>query len=181
MRLARLTVLSLGLATCGAQGVLGADLITVPSSAAGELPVHDGQAFNWDGFYTGVYGVVGRTLTGDGEYGIGVQAGVNATFDFYLAGAEVAVEGLTGDVGNTAYGKILGRAGLVATDDVLVYAAGGYGIDLASPEEQNVLLGGGLEVAISDSVSVRGQYLHSFPVQGSDSRDQVSLGATFHF
>jgi outer membrane immunogenic protein len=107
-----------------------ADLITVPTSTPAEMPVYEEPGFDWSGFYAGVYGGAQNGATSGTQYGLGVQAGVNAQFDFYLLGAEVAVHGLTGGaVGNTSYGQILGRAGLVVNDNVLVYAAGGYGIE----------------------------------------------------
>src|SRR5690606_4583974 len=101
--------------------------------------------------------------------------------DFYLLGAEVAVKGLTGDLGDTSYGQILGRAGLVIADNVMIYGAGGYGIDLGPPQEEDALLGGGVELAVTDNVSVRAQYLHGFPVVGDNPKDQFTLGANFHF
>jgi len=164
-----------------AGGTAAADLITVPTSTPVEVPVHDQAGFDWSGFYAGVYGSVRSSRVAETQHGLGVQAGVNAQFDFYLLGAEVAVEGLNGDVGNTSYGQILGRAGLVVTDDVLVYAAGGYGIDLGAPEEEDALLGGGVEMAVTDSLSVRAQYLHGFPTQGDNPKNQFTLGANFHF
>ena len=88
--------------------------------------------FDWNGFYAGVHGTAQNGSASGLQYGLGVQAGVNAQFDFYLLGAEVAVSGLAdnGTVGETTYGQILGRAGLVVSDNVAIYAAGGYGIDL---------------------------------------------------
>ena len=168
------TSLSLGSA-------MAADLITIPTGNAVEMPVYEEPGFDWSGFYAGLYGVGQNSEVAAAQYGLGVQAGVNAQFDFYLLGAEVAVHGLTGDAGNTSYGQILGRAGLVVTDNVLIYAAGGYGIDLGVPEEDDALLGGGLEVALTDSVSVDAQYLRSFPLSGDNAKDQVSVGANFHF
>ncbi len=158
-----------------------ADPISVPTSTPVEMPVHEEVGFDWTGFYAGVYGAAQNGETSGSQYGLGVQAGVNAQFDFYLLGAEVAVEGLSGDVGDTTYGQILGRAGLVATDDVLVYAAGGYGMDLGAPEEGDVLLGGGVELAITDDISIEAQYLHGFPVNGGNAKDQFTVGANFHF
>lgn len=158
-----------------------ADLITVPTSTPVDMPVYEDPGFDWSGFYAGVYGVGQNSDVADIQYGLGVQAGVNAQFDFYLLGAEVAVHGLTGDLGNTSYGQILGRAGLVVTDEVLIYAAGGYGIDLGVPSEEDVLLGGGLEVAMTQNVSVEAQYLHGFPLSGGNDKDQISIGANFHF
>ena len=161
--------------------VFAADPITVPTSTPIEMPVAEGTAFDWSGFYAGVYGGVQSGTTSGTQYGLGVQAGVNAQFDFYLLGAEVAVQGLSGGVGSTTYGQILGRAGLVVTDDVVVYAAGGYGIDLGAPDEADALVGGGVEVAITDSLSVEAQYLHGFPIDGGNAKDQFTLGANFHF
>jgi outer membrane immunogenic protein len=158
-----------------------ADLITVPTSTPVEVPVHEEAGFDWSGFYAGVYGVGQNGSVSGMQYGLGVQAGVNAQFDFYLLGAEVAVHGLTGGVGNTSYGQILGRAGLVVTDDVLVYAAGGYGLDLGAPEEDDLLVGGGVEFAVTENVSLEAEYLHGFPLSGGNAKDQVTIGANFHF
>ena len=158
-----------------------ADLITIPTSTPVEVPVYDNAGFDWSGFYAGVLGGVQNSPAGGTQYQFGVQAGVNAQFDFYLLGAEVAVQGITGGNVQTSYGEILGRAGLVVTDNMVVYAAGGYGIDLGVPDEQDALLGGGIELAVTDSVSVRAQYLHGFPVEGNNPKDQFTLGANFHF
>lgn len=170
------TTLSMGTA-------FAADLITVPTSTPAEMPVYEEPGFDWSGFYAGVYGGAQNGATSGTQYGLGVQAGVNAQFDFYLLGAEVAVHGLTGGtVGDTSYGQILGRAGLVVSDNVLVYAAGGYGIDLGRPDEQDALLGGGVELAVTDSITVEAQYLHGFPLNGgTNGKDQFTVGANFHF
>lgn len=162
--------------------VFAADPITVPTSTPVDIPVYDEPGFDWSGFYAGVYGAAQNSTIGGTQYGLGIQAGVNAQFDYYLLGAEVAVQGLTGGaVGNTTYGQVLGRAGLVVSDDVLVYAAGGYGIDLGPPDEQDVLLGGGVELAVTDTISVEAQYLHGFPLNGGNPKDQFTVGANFHF
>ncbi len=164
-----------------AGGALAADAITVPTSTPVEMPVTEAPAFDWSGFYAGVYGAGQFNDARDDQFGLGVSAGVNAQFDFYLLGAEVAVQGLTGDVGDTSYGQILGRAGLVVTDDVVIYAAGGYGIDLGAPQEDDVLVGGGVELALTDAVSVEAQYLHGFPLSGDNAKDQFTVGANYHF
>lgn len=159
-----------------------ADLITVPTSTPAAMPVYEEAAgFDWNGFYAGVYGGIQSSPVGGMQYGGGVMAGVNAQFDFYLLGAEVAVQGITGGNTNTSYGQLLARAGLVVSDNVVVYAAGGYGIDLGVPEEDDALLGGGVELAVTDNVSVRAQYLRGFPLNGGNAKDQFTVGAAFHF
>ena len=160
---------------------MAADAITVPTTTPVEVPIYDESGFDWSGFYAGVYGVGQFSPVGGDQYGLGINAGVNAQFDFYLLGAEVAVQGLTGGVGETSYGQILGRAGLVVTDDVVVYAAGGYGLDLGAPDEDDVLLGGGVELSVTDSVSVEAQYLHGIPLSGDNEKNQFTLGASYHF
>lgn len=158
-----------------------ADLITMPvSSSPVEIPVAD-AGFDWNGFYTGVYGVVQQSPEGGTQFGAGINMGVNAQFDFFLVGAEVALHGLTGDAVDTTYGQVLGRAGVVITDAVMLYAAAGYGLDLGAPEEDDFLLGGGVEVAVADDFSVRAQYLRGFPITGDNPKDQVTVGAHFHF
>ena len=173
------------LATAAATGTsFAADLITVPTSTPAEMPIYEEPGFDWNGFYAGVYGVAQHGETSDTQYGLGIQAGYNAQFDFYLLGAEVAVHGLPGNdaVGETSYGQLLGRAGLVISDNVLVYGAGGYGIDLGAPEEEDILLGGGVELAVTESISVEARYLHGFPLgEGGNSKDQFTLGANWHF
>lgn len=158
-----------------------ADLITIPTSTPAELPVYEDAGFDWNGFYAGLYGGVQNNQVAGMQYGLGAMAGVNAQFDFYLLGAEVAVQGIGGGNVDTSYGQLLARAGLVVSDNVVVYAAGGYGIDLGVPEESDVLLGGGVEVAVTDNMSVRAQYLHGFPIEGNNPKDQFTVGAAFHF
>ena len=181
--LRKFVLASLMVAT-GGGAAMAADLITMPiSSGAAELPVHEADnGFDWNGFYAGVYGV-GQVGSASGtQFGLGVNAGVNAQLDFFLIGGEVALHGLTsGGTLDTAYGQIVGRAGVVITNDVLLYAAAGYGIDLGTFAEADFLLGGGLEVAVTDDVSVRAQYLHGFTITGGNTKDQVTLGAHFHF
>ena len=159
-------------------GAAAADPITLPiSESAAEVPVHD-QGFDWNGFYAGVYGAGQFSPVGGSQYGAGFALGVNARFDFVLVGAEVAVHGLLGEM---ATGQVLAKGGVLATDDILIYAAVGFAGDLGAPGERDVLLGGGVEVAVADNVSLRAQYLHGFPLTGDTASEQVSLGANFHF
>ena len=138
-------------------------------------------AFDWNGFYTGVYGVVQSSELRGTEVGAGVEAGVNAQFDFFLVGGEVALHGLTGDTIDTAYGQVTGRGGVLVTDDLLAYASAGYGMELSGTGERDFLAGGGLEYAVSDGISINAEYLRGFDVEGGNPKDQISLGARFHF
>ena len=101
--------------------------------------------------------------------------------NFVLAGAEVAVQGLSGGTQATSYVSGLGRAGLLVSDNLLAYGAAGYGLDTGAPNESDLLAGGGIEYGLGDGLSFRAQYLHGFPVTGANGKDQISLGAQFHF
>lgn len=180
-RASRIVVSLLGLVAPGAAAAADPIAIATSNSAAG-LPLHDEAGFDWTGFYAGVYGGAQSGSAADTQAALGLQLGVNAQFGFYLLGAEVAVHGLPGAGGReTSYGEILGRAGLVLENDMAIYAAGGYGIDLGTADQENLLLGGGVEVPVNESVSLEAQYLHGFPIGGGTATDQFTIGANFHF
>jgi outer membrane immunogenic protein len=156
-----------------------ADAITLPVTTTEELPVYEEPAgFDWTGFYAGVYGVATVSPAHGTEYGVGLLAGANYAFDFFVLGAEAAVHTLDTD---SSYVQVTAKAGVIPIDDMLLYAAGGYGVDAGPPDESHALVGGGLELAVTDQVSLRGQYLHGFALTGGNSMDQVTLGANFHF
>lgn len=172
----------LGLLCLATPPLMAAETIGLSSNAQVAVPVAAPSAFDWSGFYAGIFGAAeSEPESSQTAVGLGVQAGINAQFEFYLFGAEVAVQGLDGSIGSSADGQILGRAGLVVTDNVLVFAAGGYGLALSDPKDGAGLLGGGLEVGLTDAVSLEGRYLRTFPVDGSVPAQQLTLGANFHF
>ncbi len=145
MKSVRATSIAALIAAATMPHALAADFTTIPISTNAALPVTEASGFDWSGFYAGVYGSVQNSPMASTQYGLGVNAGINTQFDFYLIGAEVAVQGLGADgIDETSYGQILGRAGLVVSDNVVVYAAGGYGIDLGPPSEEDILAGGGV-------------------------------------
>lgn len=160
---------------------VAADAMTVPVSTAAAVPVSDESGFDWTGFYAGVYGVAQSGPVSGLQYGAGLALGANLAIDFFLVGGEVAVQGLLGGSGTAGYAQVLARGGLLVTDDVAIYAAGGYGATISGPLQDQALLGGGVEFAVADDVSVRAQYLHGFPVTGANPVEQVTLGANLHF
>lgn len=159
---------------------LAADPIMVPIDSTGRsVPLTD-AATDWSGFYAGIYGVAQHSDSNGTQAGLGLTVGVNAQIDFVLVGAEVSLQGLAGDAVDTAYGEVVGRTGLVLNDDVLLYAAAGYGWDLAGGES-DILAGGGVEYAVNDDLSLNAQYLRGFDQTGGNPKDQVTFGARFHF
>lgn len=162
-------------------GARAADLMSVPLSSSGDaVPVGADAAFDWNGFYAGIYGVGQFSAVDGNQYGLGINIGANAQFNFVLVGAEFNVEALSG-AGPSTYAQAVGKAGLVAMDNLVLYAAGGFGADLGAPHDTDALLGGGVELAVSDDISVRAQYLHGFTSSDDNTRNQVTIGANFHF
>lgn len=159
---------------------LSADVITVPIDSTGRsIPLTEPTA-DWNGFYAGLYGVAQQSQDDGAQVGVAVTAGVNAQIDFVLVGAEVSLQGLTDDTVDTAYGEVVGRTGLILDDDVLLYAAAGFGWDLAGGQS-DILAGAGIEFAVNDELSLNAQYLRGFDQVGDNSKDQLTLGARFHF
>jgi outer membrane immunogenic protein len=165
----------------GTVAATASDLIAVPvHSADATVPVA-GEGYDWNGFYAGVYGVTQTDSSGDVRLGAGVEAGVNAQLDFFLVGGQVALHGLTNDTIDTAYGEVTGRGGLLLTDDLLAYAAAGYGMELTQDGRSDVLAGGGLEYAVNNDLSINAEYMRGFSLEGDNPTDQFTLGARFHF
>lgn len=159
---------------------LSADAITVPIDSTGRsIPLTE-SVTDWSGFYAGLYGVAQQSQDNGAQLGVGLTAGVNAQIDFVLVGAEVSLQGLTGDTVDTAYGAVVGRTGLILDEDVLLYAAAGFGWDLAGGQS-DILAGAGVEFAVNDELSVNAQYLRGFDQVGDNPKDQLTLGARFHF
>lgn len=179
MRLLTSIAIAAGLAAMPA-AARAVDLLSVPTSTNESLPVAD-SGFDWNRFYAGIYGVGQSSPAGGGQFGGGLDLGVNGRFEFVLVGAEVAIEGLGGGAGGVGYVQGLGKAGIALTDDVVAYGAGGAGLALSGPSESDALFGGGVELAVTDDVSVGARYLHGFPITGANPKDQVMIGANFHF
>jgi len=165
-----------------AGGAQAADLVNkgVVTTAPEPAMNYDDDQFDWSRFYIGAFGSA-QDYAGAWEGGGGVLAGVNAQFDFYLLGGEVAISGLTDGNNSRAYGQILGRGGLVITDEMVAYGAAGYGVDFTAGD-RHILAGGGLEYAVTDAISVRGQYLHGFAnTAASTDTNQITFGLNYHF
>jgi len=178
----KIIALAVAVGAFSAGSALAADAVGPVSNSAPEpYPVYGSDQFDWNRFYAGVMGV-GQDAAGTWEYGAGVVAGVNVQHEYFLFGAEAALLGLTDGALGRAYGQVLGRGGLVVTDEAVIYGALGYGADFGAGGDQHILAGGGLEYAVTDDVSVRAQYLHGFgATAGSTDTSQVTFGLNYHF
>lgn len=175
-------------------GAFAADLVVQAPAAD---PIYESPMFDFDGFYAGA--TLGGTAA-DGGYGnVGLVAGVNfIVADPILLGVEAQADlFFNGDGLSAADALILGRVGALVTDEVLVYASGGVGVIGAdNPERQEAFwaVGGGVEFAATENLSIRaeGLYYRTFDdgldnefnaVDGADASDaaKFTIGALWHF
>ena len=159
--------LSLGVAAAAllVGGAQAADLI-IPTTPE---PIYEAAGFDWEGLYAGVNvgGVFTNTngltnLQGNAsQFSVGGAVGVNfIAYDPILLGLEVQGDYVFQDGDDAGIFLALARVGAVVTDQVVVYAAGGVGLTSRSGTSDSIYaLGGGVEVAVTDAVSVRGEVL----------------------
>jgi len=188
--------LSLGVAAAALMvgGAHAADLI-IPTTPQ---PIYQAAGFDWEGMYAGVR--VGGQFTGTNvpgfanqinntTYGVvGAAVGVNfIPVDPILIGAEVTGDYLWGNnvTSSSEFFANL-RVGAVVTDAALVYAIGGLGVSNANNVSTGVFqLGGGVEFAVTDAVTVRGELVGQGNLNnnGGDffKAAKATVGVFYHF
>lgn len=171
-----------------------AALVMVSPALAADLLVEQppvdvpGESFDWEGAYVGVHtGWFGWPDVSN-DYGVfGVQAGYNFMLsETVLAGIRGSAEYLTGTHGDYGHFAAAGRLGVLATDDVLIYGLGELGVELAEDGETYPYygLGAGVEIAVSDSVSVQAEVIAGNQFEDADSLFEsgtATVGVNFHF
>ena len=147
-----------------------------------DLPVAPvAGGFDWDGFYAGV-GVSG-SVWGGGARSIGgsLSVGANATFDNFLVGVEGSAHYGYSNATND-WGYVLGlegRAGYLAAPEVLVYLSGGAAYLDPAPSDWYATVGGGVEFAVTDQMSVDVQYRYLWA--STSSANSVGASVLWHF
>ena len=187
----RALLIGVSIAALGSVAAQAADLI-IPTTPE---PIYEAAGFDWEGLYVGAR--AGGQFNGANDYAnypanttsgvLGVAAGVNfLPMDPLLVGVEV-----TGDyIWNNSFstGEFFAnlRAGAVVTDSVLVYAIGGVGTNNRTGFNQGVYqLGGGVELAVTDSISVRGELVGQGDFDGAADpffeTAKATVGVYYHF
>lgn len=132
------------------------------------------SGFDWEGVYAGLY-VAGQTTPS--TFGVGGVIGANIMLDPLLLGVEGDIEWLSD---NTWQGQAVGRLGVLVTDNVLAYTLAGFGAH--SVNNAYVPLGAGLEVAVTDNVSLKGQYEYHWDLDNNAQSAHVAkFGVNFQF
>jgi outer membrane immunogenic protein len=168
-------------------GAQAADLI-IPTTPQ---PVMESYGFDWEGLYAGVRagGVFADDV--DTQFLLGAAAGVNfIPADPFLVGVEVTADYIFESDDFADYFDVFAnvRAGAVLTDSALVYALAGVGfVDSEdSDSEAAYQLGAGVEFAVTDAVTVRGELVGQglFDDSGDDEffeAAKATVGVFYHF
>lgn len=185
--------LTLGVAAAAlmASGAQAADLF-IPTTPE---PIYEDAGFSWDGLYAGVN--LGAQFSDDEgtdldttQILLGGAVGVNFTVaDPIIVGLELQGNYLfeNDDFDDAGQFLALGRVGAVVTDQVLVYAAAGAGVQFNDADDVGIYaLGGGVEFAATDAISVRGEILGIGTFDDEDGDDffeaaQATIGVFYHF
>jgi outer membrane immunogenic protein len=155
-------------------------------------PIYESAGFSWDGLYAGVEagGLFNGGAGSDTRGLVGGVVGVNFTVaDPIVLGVELQGDYVfESDVGGDDAGLFLalGHVGAVVTDQVLVYAAGGFGaVSQAGTSNGVYALGAGVDFAVTDNVSIRGEVLGlgNFDDANDDFFDaaKATVGVFYHF
>lgn len=159
--------------------------LTIPVE---DVPVID-NTFNWEGAYVGVQGGVEYF---DSEY-IYAAADVFVGYNFLVSeNILLGVEASFGAIADEydTYGQIfvLGRAGVLVTPDVLLYGVAGAGYEWywGDPDYYDDTLyqiGAGVEFAVADNITLRGQITGVGYFDDSDLFEsaRATVGVAFHF
>lgn len=175
-------------------GVAFVALATTSAKAADLTPIMPAQTvmtepmaaptIAWSGPYAGV---VGRYLVCTGIcvlgqiYELGVKAGYNYALGNFVVGANAEI----GAYINTLFsptGFVEGdaRAGILLGQRVLAYAQAGFGYFFGAGTY--VTAGGGVELALSNSISVYGEFMPHWFLPGFGGPDlRFAVGFNFHF
>lgn len=178
MTLIRSFVLSIAAVGAMATGANAADLFSNNSYNPGPTPFYNDPMFSFDGFYAGILGG-GVIESGNVGGTLGGVAGVNfAVSDMFYLGAEAQGSAWFAGGGLVGYDALgLAHLGVLVTDNVMVYAAGGGGLI-----DGNTVyaLGGGVEIGFADAFSLRGEGLALGPWGGTPAAGKIHAGLIFH-
>lgn len=164
-------------------GAQAADLL-IPTTPQ---PIYEAAGFSWNGLYAGFHG--GAQFDELLTVGvIGAHAGVNfIVAEPILLGLEGTAEYVWSNDVSAGEFFVNARVGAVVADAVLVYGLAGAGVKTAEGADNVGIyqLGGGVELAVTEAVSVRAQLvgLNDF----DDTNKQLfeaakaAVGVSYHF
>lgn len=178
------TALAITAALFSTAAVSAADLI-IPTTPE---PIYEAAGFSWEGLYVGAraggewftaarYGVVGGVVGFNFMATDSILLGLEATAD-YSWNSNVSR-------GMEYFANV--RAGALITDSALIYVLGGVGVYAANgfPNVNLYQLGGGVEFAVTDAVTLRGEVVGEGSFTGGNKpffdAAKATVGVAYHF
>ena len=166
-----------------ASTLVGTATIAADFSTPYVAPLSTG--FGFEGFYAGV--LLGGILDGGSSYltapdTVALNAGLAVGVNFYLTdsvlgGLEVQGSAEFGATATRYDGLILGKLGFAPTPDFMAYGTGGIGL---AGNSTVYAFGAGAEVALADSMSVRGEILGLGPFGAAPDAAKATVGLLWH-
>jgi outer membrane immunogenic protein len=148
-----------------------ADLITPPD------PIYSSSLFNFEGMYVG--GTAGFITAGGIAGSLGGVVGANfAVTDGIIAGVEFQGDLLFSGGGLSSYDALaLGRVGGFISDNTMLYGDVGLGVVGSTSV---YAFGGGLEMGLTDQLSVRGDVQGLGAWSAMPSAAKATVGLMWH-
>ncbi|MGJ8528221.1 hypothetical protein [Maritalea sp.] len=150
-------------ALAGAAMTAGAQAADPVTNYVSEAPVYATPGFDWNRYYIGLNS--SYIVSGTNYWGIGGVAGINIQDGSMVYGGELEASAriIGGNISGGIYEATV-RAGVLVSDDVLLYATGGGG----SYNGVGVgLVGAGMEFAVAQDVTIGAEYNYLFDNGGT--------------
>lgn len=164
-------------------GLAAAAFLSTTAQAADLLmpanQIYDSKLFDFEGFYVGATAGVGNFPTNSVSGTVGVVVGTNfALNDALLAGVEFQGDALWNGGGFYGFDALfLGKIGGYLGDDLMAYGLAGGGWVENTP---SYALGAGIEFAVADQVSVRGEGMATGSWGGGFDGGKLTAGVLWH-
>lgn len=171
MKLAHKVLAGAALAVLMATAASAADLLTPVD------PIYESPLFDFEGLYVG--GTAGGAFNGGAFGTLGVVVGANfAVTDGIIAGVEFQGDTYWNGGGYAAYDALaLGRIGGFVADNTMIYADLGAGVMNGTAV---YAFGGGVELGMTDQLSVRGDLQGLGAFGGTPSTAKATVGLIWH-
>ena len=171
MKLAHTLMAGAALAVLTASAAPAADLLGPVD------PIYESPLFDFEGLYVGATG--GGAFTGTGYGTLGLVVGANfAVTDGIIAGVEFQGDALWNGGGFIGFDALfLGKLGGYLSDETIIYGTGGGGWIAGTP---SYAIGAGIEAAIAEQLSVRGEALATGSWGAWPNGGKATVGVLWH-
>ncbi len=185
MKIVRKLMIGVAASCVLATGALAADPNSYAAPYVAPTAPAYASGYGFEGFYAGV--VLGGFFDGTSSYltapdtsaiDVGLVVGVNFYItDSILAGVEVQGGAEIGATATTYDALALVKVGFAPSDDYMVYGVGGAGVVGASSV---YAFGAGVEMAVMDSIGVRGELLGIGNWGAAPDTMKATIGLIWH-